>query len=80
MGFFSRKPQPADEPREVDSEEQPVTRPFAEVIASIEQTVDNFKDVDLPHWKYREIIRDGKRSADKALTEAHGGSSRGFIH
>jgi hypothetical protein len=46
--------------------------PLPGLIASIEQTVENFRQADLPRWKYRQIVRDQKEAADAALAEATG--------
>jgi hypothetical protein len=70
MRFRSRKDADGTEPPIV--EDEVVTHPLSDLIASIEHTVENFKEVDVPHWKYRQIIREGKRSADQALSEAQG--------
>lgn len=42
------------------------------LIASIEHTVQNFRQADIPRWKYRQIIRDQHDAAEAALAEATG--------
>jgi hypothetical protein len=74
MRFLGRNQAAPGQPAEAPETERPVF----DVIANIEHAVDNFKEVEMPRWKYRQIIREGKRSADEALSEAQGGPTARF--
>ena len=42
------------------------------LVASIEQTVANFRQADLPRWGYRQMVRDQHAAAEAALAQATG--------